>query len=192
MADGEYICAGTAYLVFKKTWYKIPLIVVYDILTDITKEQWEEQKDQPVYRAESFYQWLDGIHYDLNYRLKAKEIKDLLKEKVDQLKSYIDYPKMKEMSDSVQINKESIDSYQEILTNPSTYGLSFRPIQECFIKAETVTAKHILASEFIKNEAPNLPKLVCYIIMDNLFGFCDGKDPNGDLGYHLTFIPKVA
>ena len=94
-------------------------------------------------------------------------------------------------TDIIQLNESTVEAYQRLVCNPSVYNLQFRSITECFIKTEEVTAKHILAGQYIKNETPLLPKLLCYIIMDNIFGQCDGKDQDGHLGYHLKYIPRV-
>jgi hypothetical protein len=88
----------------------------------------------------------------------------------------------------MELNQQSVDAHLKLLSDPKAYGLPFRPIEECFEKSETVTAKHILAKEFIENEVPSLHKLFCYIVMDKVFGLCDGKDEKGSLGYHLKFI----
>lgn len=90
----------------------------------------------------------------------------------------------------MEINEESVKAYLAIISDPAKYQLSFRRIQECFEKSEIVTAKHLLADSYIVNEATELPKIFCYIIMDEIFGQCDGKDSNGDLGYHLKYKPK--
>jgi hypothetical protein len=88
------------------------------------------------------------------------------------------------------LNVETIDAYQELLTNPAKNKLHFKPIKECFEKSEIVTAKHTLAEQFIEYVEKPLPKLILYIIMDQVFGLCDGKDEDGNLGYHLKFKPE--
>lgn len=84
--------------------------------------------------------------------------------------------------------REVIEAYKTLLTQPGANGLSFKPITECFEKSETVTAKHILAKQFLTYLDKPLPKVILYIVMDQIFGLCDGKDSNGYLGYHLKFI----
>ena len=85
------------------------------------------------------------------------------------------------------LNEQTIGAYKELLTNPFKHGLTFKPITECFEKSEKVTAKHILAKEFTDYLDKPLPKVIFYIVMNQLFGQCDGKDENGNLGYHLRF-----
>lgn len=88
------------------------------------------------------------------------------------------------------INTESINAFQTLVTDPKKYNLKFRPITDCFEKAEQVTAKHILAKQYMvymTYMGADMPKLVCYIVMDNIFGLCDGTDTEGLLGYHLKF-----
>lgn len=87
----------------------------------------------------------------------------------------------------MKINPETINAYTELLLNPSKHGLDFIPLTDCFKKSDTVTAKHVLAKQFIEYLGKPLPKVVLYIIMDNVFGQCDGKDPEGHLGYYLEF-----
>jgi hypothetical protein len=91
---------------------------------------------------------------------------------------------------NIDLNESTIEAYERLVCNPSVYQLKFRSIKECFVESNEVTAKHILAGEYIRNETPLLPKLICYIIMDNIFGQCDGKDANGNLGYHLKYVPR--
>lgn len=85
------------------------------------------------------------------------------------------------------LNPETIDAYKTLITKPKENGLPFDAITECFDKSETVTAKHILAKQYIDYIGKPLPKVILYIIMDDLFGQCTGKDKNGDLGYKLKF-----
>lgn len=80
-----------------------------------------------------------------------------------------------------------VASFKEAILDPSAHDLPFKPLKEYFQKSETVTAKHILAQEYMK--IVNIPKIVLYIIMDEEFGQCDGKDEKGALGYHLVFTP---
>lgn len=91
---------------------------------------------------------------------------------------------------SIELNTESVAAYKEALTNPSKHGLPIRATQDCFIKSETVTAKHILAKQYMDECNGNLPKIFCYIVMDQVFGQCNGKDKDGLLGYHLKFVEK--
>jgi hypothetical protein len=90
----------------------------------------------------------------------------------------------------MEVNQESVRAHQTLLMEPAKYNLKFRAIQDCFEKSDTVTAKHILAKQYMEKEAKMLTKIMCYIVMDNVFGQCNGKDSNGNLGYYLTFKEK--
>lgn len=87
----------------------------------------------------------------------------------------------------MELNPQVIDAYKQILSNPSEHGFDFKPIKDCFEKSEKVTAKHILFNQFIEYIKKPLPKLIFYILMDEIFGVCNGKDESGNLGYHLQF-----
>jgi hypothetical protein len=87
------------------------------------------------------------------------------------------------------ITPETVTAFKNILLNPSEHGCSFRPITDCFEKSEAVTANHMLFNEMKERETPRLPKFFFYVIMEELYGPPNGKDKNGDLGYHLTFKP---
>lgn len=83
------------------------------------------------------------------------------------------------------INEETIAAYKEIICNPRNYGFAFDSIKDFFIKSETVTAKHILANEYLNHMNLPLPKVILYIVMNELFGECNGKDEKWNLGYYL-------
>jgi len=87
------------------------------------------------------------------------------------------------------LNEQSIAAYKKILSEPHNHGLSFRPITSCFEISEDVTPKHILFNQF-STEAPMCPKLIFYIIMDELYPNLIGKakTEGGELGFYLKFI----
>lgn len=85
------------------------------------------------------------------------------------------------------LNEQTVLVYQELLTNPGGHGLSFKPITECFSKSDTCVAKHELFNSYNEYLGGRLPKVIGYIIMDNVFGVCSGKDESGNLGYYLQF-----
>lgn len=89
--------------------------------------------------------------------------------------------------EKIIINEETIAAYRTILQNPSQYhaDFNFTPIKDFFIPSETLTAQHILAQEYISHINLCLPKLILYIIMNELFGNPNGKDEDGNLGYYL-------
>lgn len=87
----------------------------------------------------------------------------------------------------MDLNSESVNAYKTILSDPAKYEFDFKPIHECFEKSDRVTAKHILAKEYMDYIQKPIAKVFVYIIMDEIFGLCDGKDDHGNLGYHLKF-----
>lgn len=87
----------------------------------------------------------------------------------------------------MELNPQTVDAYKTLITNPKENNLPFDSITDCFDKSKDVTAKHILAKQYIDYIDKPLPKVILYIIMDQIFGQCNGKDANGDLGYYLKF-----
>lgn len=64
-------------------------------------------------------------------------------------------------------------------------------IQQYFIRSEVCTPKHLLFKEFTeKTKWANLPKIIFYILMDELYPRSIAKAPNGDLGYLLEIYAK--
>lgn len=88
----------------------------------------------------------------------------------------------------MELTPALISAYRDIIFNPSKHGLEFKPMKDCFEKSDEVTAKHILHFKFMIYINKPLPKVIFYILMDELFGFGDGKDENGYLGYHLKIV----
>lgn len=87
----------------------------------------------------------------------------------------------------MNLDPQSIEAFKLILNNPAKYNLNFRPMNECIQKSYIVTPKHVLFNQF-NEEVPQCPKLVFYIIMDELYK--QGKATTGELGYFAEFIPK--
>lgn len=89
--------------------------------------------------------------------------------------------------EKIIIDEETIAAYRTILQNPSQYHADFNfiPLSDFFIPSETITAQHILAQQYISHINLCLPKLILYIIMNELFGNPNGKDADGNLGYYL-------
>lgn len=92
------------------------------------------------------------------------------------------------------LSPEAVNAYKTLLTNPKKNGLPIDPLSDIIVKAETVTAQHILFKDFISylhSKLPNadLPKVIFYIILQEVFGPCTGKDEQGALGYHLRVNP---
>lgn len=91
----------------------------------------------------------------------------------------------------MQLSKELIEAVKDGVTNPEKHGFQITPIQDFFVKSETVTANHILAKAYIDHVPGDLPKVFVYIIMEQVFGPCNGKDAKGDLGYFLQVVDPI-
>lgn len=90
------------------------------------------------------------------------------------------------------VTPEFIDGCKEILNNPSKYNFDCLPFKECFVEDEAITPKHILANQYLSYlNNSNVNKFIVYILMDDAFGFCHGKAPNGDAGYKLKIAPQI-
>lgn len=64
-------------------------------------------------------------------------------------------------------------------------------IQQYFIRSETFIPKHLLFQKFIEGTKwKALPKLIFYIIMDDIYPRSIGKAECGNLGYCLDLIEK--
>jgi len=86
------------------------------------------------------------------------------------------------------LSTEAVNAYKEILSNPVAHGFSFKPLNECFETSDKVTAKHILFQQFIEQIKKPLPKVIFYILMDEMYSSTIGKDEQGNLGYALTLV----
>ena len=88
----------------------------------------------------------------------------------------------------MELTPQAIGAYKELLSNPSKHGFSFKPLKDYFEESETVTAKHILFDQLLLSIRVPLPKVVFYILMDEMYGGTIGKDESGYVGYHLKFV----
>jgi hypothetical protein len=91
------------------------------------------------------------------------------------------------------ISPELIADFKKILLDPKEYNFKFTAINDFFTVSNTIIPKDVLAKEYTDhcrdNEA-SLPKLVLYIIMDEIYGSTDGKAKNGSFGYFLKIAKK--
>lgn len=85
----------------------------------------------------------------------------------------------------MEINEQSVNAYKTILSNPSKYGLSSRPIEEIFKTCDKVTPKHIAYNQILQ-DYPNLPKIFFYILADEIYE--QGKAESGELGYKIEYV----
>lgn len=64
-------------------------------------------------------------------------------------------------------------------------------IQQYFIRSATFTPKHLLFQKFIEGTKwKGLPKVIFYILMDELYPQSIGKAECGNLGYCLDLVEK--
>lgn len=64
-------------------------------------------------------------------------------------------------------------------------------IQQYFIQSEICIPKHVLFQKFIENTKwKGLPKLIFYILMDDLYPKSISKATDGKLGYCLELLVK--
>lgn len=91
----------------------------------------------------------------------------------------------------MQLTPALVAAYKEALQNPQNHELDFEPLENCFIKSDTVTANHILARQYLDYTARGIPKVIFYIIMQEIYGHPKGKDAEGHFGYYLTFKPEL-
>lgn len=90
----------------------------------------------------------------------------------------------------MDLNTSAVEAHFTLMTKPREHGLPMRSIDECFIKTETVTAKHLLFGEYLA-EQPLIEKIMFYIMMEQIYGPGDGNDQKGDLGWNLRFVPRA-
>lgn len=91
------------------------------------------------------------------------------------------------------LSEDTINAYEELMTNPTVHGLDFKPLKECFRETETVTPKHILYEQYLELIQKTIPKVVFYIVMDDAYGHLIGHEilengKHGCLGYKLEII----
>ena len=64
--------------------------------------------------------------------------------------------------------------------------MTFKPMEELFKRAETAIPKDVLFKQYIEYTQKQFPKIIFYIIMDEVYPQLIAKAPNGDLGYRLN------
>lgn len=89
----------------------------------------------------------------------------------------------------MELNEQSVAAYTTLMKDPSTHGLPFRKLSDCFQECDTATPKHILFKDY-QNEVPQCPKVIFYIVMDSEYPKLIAKAPTGELGYKLKFIER--
>ena len=90
----------------------------------------------------------------------------------------------------MNLTPKAVDAYKQLVTNPAEHGFfDYKPLAECFEESEEVTPKHIRFDSYVTYLSRPLPKILFYIIMDEIYGNLIAKDENtGDLGYKVKLI----
>ncbi|KPE51259.1 hypothetical protein [Chryseobacterium indologenes] len=83
------------------------------------------------------------------------------------------------------INQEMVSAYKECLANPKKHNLSFPSLREIFLPSDIAVAKHIVFEKYQIIIGREIPKLIFYIILDEVFP--QKKADDGNLGWCLEF-----
>lgn len=89
----------------------------------------------------------------------------------------------------MELNKESVSAYRELLTNPKEHNLPFPSFRELFLHSDQAIAKHVVYEQYQKLIDKKIPKVIFYILLDEIFP--QKKDASGCLGYCLKFRDKI-
>lgn len=83
------------------------------------------------------------------------------------------------------LTEELISAYKQMLSNPEKHNLAFPSLREIFLLSDTAIAKHIVYDKYQRIIDKNIPKIIFYIIMDEMFP--QKKAEDGNLGYVVKF-----
>lgn len=83
------------------------------------------------------------------------------------------------------LNEQTVSEYRNLLANPKENGLPFPSFREIFLPSDEAIAKHIVFEKYQKIINRNIPKLIFYILLDEIFP--QKNDSSGCLGYCLSF-----
>lgn len=92
--------------------------------------------------------------------------------------------------ETISLNPESVAAYKELLTNPAANKLPFKVLSEIFKESDVCIPKHILFKQYIDRIKAPLPKIMFYIIMDDVYAARIAKAETGELGYKLELTPE--
>ena len=67
------------------------------------------------------------------------------------------------------LTPELIEAYKKMITNPKEYNLEFESLGEIFEKSEIAIAKHLVYDSYLLRIKKPVPKVIFYIIMDEMF-----------------------
>jgi hypothetical protein len=90
------------------------------------------------------------------------------------------------------LSKEAVEAYKTLITDPKAHGLDFKPLEQCFEKSDTCRAQHLLFEDYVAYINKPLPKVIFYIIIQQIYGNCTGIDTaaNNSGGYFLKLNPN--
>jgi hypothetical protein len=91
--------------------------------------------------------------------------------------------------ETLTLSPEAVNAYKTILQDPVAYKMDFKPLGEVLVKSDKITAQHILFNEFAAYIKRPLPKVIFYIILNEIYGMTQGNDENGNAGYYLKVQP---
>ncbi len=83
------------------------------------------------------------------------------------------------------LTPELIAAYKKMITNPKEHKLEFESLDEIFEKSEIAIAKHLIYDSYLLRIKKPVPKVVFYIIMDEMFESKIADDLH--LGYCVKF-----
>jgi hypothetical protein len=90
----------------------------------------------------------------------------------------------------MNLTKDTIAVYTDLLTKPNEHGLDIPALSEVIETTEEATAKYLIYELYLVRVGRSkhvIPKVVFYIIMDNLYPI--KKDEGGYLGYCVRVKP---
>lgn len=94
--------------------------------------------------------------------------------------------------DHLILSPATVQAYKTLLTEPESNGLNFKPINEVLLPSEACTAQHILYKQFLDYLQKPLPKVIFYILMEEMFWQYAGHDERGLFGYKLEINPALV
>jgi hypothetical protein len=86
----------------------------------------------------------------------------------------------------MELNTETVSAYRELLANPKKHNLPFPSFRDLFLPSDDAISKHVVHAEYEKRVDRNIPKVIFYILLDEIFP--QKNDDSGNLGYCLKFI----
>jgi len=85
----------------------------------------------------------------------------------------------------MKLTPELIGAYKKLISNPKENNLYFPALDDIIENSDNVIAKHIVFEKYLAIIKKPIPKVVFYIIADELYK--QKLDPKGDIGYCVNF-----